>query len=514
MRSIFNSEFDYISNFRPHDKRPFSHRWKYIRSKLTHKQTAIWQLSDIDSLYTYGFLLIIGMIVALLNNTGGAIACAQSIIKKIRSKKAAEMSSVALSCLLSIDDYLSILTTGYVMQSLTDQFRISRLKLAFLVHSLAGVLVVLVPISSWAAFLTSQLDIVGINLAHTGATKIAADPFFVHLQTIPFIFYSLLMIGSVLFIIKAGISFGPMATTELKSTDQVLDEKNYNLTQFEQTHGTTADLLVPLIMLISSVLIGIAYTGGYYLFGGTNTLLQAFQSNNQTFFVMFSASILTLIISSLFALIRNVTTLNQLPLVVQGGFNLMLSPIVVVILASTLGTMLKTDLLTGNYLASLLIGTLSLTLLPVTFFLVSLIMTLFTGSAWGTFALMLSITIPMLISLLEITLPTTPTAMPILFPVLGAIFSGAICGDHISPISETTVMTATSTGTNPIEHAYTQFPYALPAIIGSMIGFLLTGFLMNYSLWINACISLGTGFIVCFSLLYIFQHYFSPKHNK
>jgi tetracycline resistance efflux pump len=471
------------------------------------------QLSDIDSLYTYGFLLIIGMIVALLNNTGGAIACAQSIIKKIRTKKAAEMSSVALSFLLSIDDYLSILTTGYVMQPLTDQFRISRLKLAFLVHSLAGVLVVLVPISSWAAFLTSQLDIVGINLAHTGATKIAADPFFVHLQSIPFIFYSLLMIGSVLFIIKTGISFGPMAQCELELNNQVSNEKNYNPTQFEQTRGTTADLLVPLITLISSVLIGIAYTGGYYLFGGTNTLLQAFQSNNQTFFVMFMAGILTLVISSLFALIRNVTTFNQLPLIISGGFSLMLSPIIVVILASTLGTMLKTDLLTGNYLASLLIGKLSLTLLPVTFFLVSLIMTLFTGSAWGTFALMLSITIPMLISLLEIALPTTPTAMPILFPVLGAIFSGAICGDHISPISETTIMTATSTGTNPIEHAYTQFPYALPAIIGSIIGFLLTGFLMSYSLWINALVSLGTGFVVCFGLLYIFSNVF-PKIAK
>lgn len=464
-------------------------------------------LQDVDSLYTYAFLLIIATIIALLNRTGGAIACAQSIIRKISSKKTAETSSVLLSHLLAIDDYLSILTTGYVMQAITDQFKIPRLKLAFLVHSLAGVVVILVPISTWVAFLTSQLDLVGINLANAETTKITADPFFIHLQTIPFIFYSLLMIASVLFIIRRGLSFGPMHSHEQAKVSHEIEHKKVPThTDFAPIRGTTTDLLLPLFTLWSTVLIGIAYMGDYWIFGGTRSLLGAFQNNDQAFFVMFIAGIITLTASSIFALVRNVIKVNELSNIAQDGFLLMYSPIIVVILASTLGAMLKSDLLTGQYLANILLGTLPIALLPVTFFIVTLIVALFTGSAWGTFALMLSIAIPMLISLLQVIIPVDPNTIPILFPVLGAIFSGAVCGDHISPISETTVMTATSTDSDPIKHSYTQFLYALPAILSSMVAFLLTGYLIYYPLWLNVIISLGTGTCICFAMLYILNY--------
>jgi Na+/H+ antiporter NhaC len=150
-------------------------------------------------------------------------------------------------------------------------------------------------------------------------------------------------------------------------------------------------------------------------------------------------------------------------------------------------------------------NTLSIALLPVTFFIASLICAIFTGSSWGTFALMLSIAIPMITSLLQFTTPVTPELIPILFPTIGAIFSGGVCGDHISPISETTIMTATSTGTSPIDHTYTQFPYALPAIIGTIVAFIVSGHVIHLPHWINALVSFGSGLGICLSLLVIFN---------
>ncbi len=172
-----------------------------------------------------------------------------------------------------------------------------------------------------------------------------------------------------------------------------------------------------------------------------------------------------------------------------------------IFLASTLGVMLKDDILTGQYLASLLLGSVPLFLLPCLFFAASLITTIATGGAWATFALMIAIAIPMIISLMQIATPASPEMLPLLFPILGGIFSGAVCGDHISPVSETTVMTATATNTTPIDHARTQAFYATPAIISCFIGFIIAGYLADYSLVAAACGALGSGLVICFSML-------------
>ena len=471
---------------------------------LTLVANRLWgRLYDADNLFLYGSLLTIGIIIALINQTGGAMAFAKAITKRISDTRMAQSSSILFSLILFIDDYLSILTVGHVMQPITDKFGISRLKLAFLVHSLAGSLVILCPVSTWVSTINSYLDQAGIGAEAAEQVKVIADPFYIYLRTIPFIFYSFLIIGSVLFIIRKNISFGAMESHEKAA--QTLQAQQQMATFDEDAAGTIADVLLPLGTLIVSVMFGIAYTGGYYLFGGTATFMEAIKNSQNTFLVMFLSSLLALSIGILLGVTRRTLAVSKLPSVAARGIQLMSSPVIMVFLASTLGILMKDDLQTGRYLASVLLGSVSVSLLPVMFFIVSLLTTLATGSAWGTFALMILIAIQMLVALLNIPVPTDPQAIPILFPILGAIFSGAVCGDHISPMSETTIMTATSTGVSPLEHAYTQFPYALPAVICTALAFLISGYLVNYSAWINVGVSLGTSMTLCLLLLLVFN---------
>lgn len=169
------------------------------------------QIIDRDYLYIYFFLFTIGILIALINHTGAARAFAHSITLRLRNGMMVETASLLLSCVLFIDDYLSNLTTGYVMRPLTDRYKIPRAKLAFLVHSLAGPLVILAPISSWVAYMTGQLALVGIDsAANKATTKIIIEPFYAYIQSIPFIIYPFTIIASTWFIVRTHISFGPM----------------------------------------------------------------------------------------------------------------------------------------------------------------------------------------------------------------------------------------------------------------------------------------------------------------
>jgi len=199
--------------------------------------TRLWErLIDLDSIFTYSFLIMLGIVVVLVGRSGGAAAFARVAAKKLRSAKMAETSSILLSFSLFIDDYLSNTTVGYVMRPLTDSFKVARVKLAFLVHSIATPLVVLAPISGWSAMITSSLDTSGV-----------ADPFFVYIRSIPFIFYSFLMLISVWFIVRRKISFGPMRAHEAiaQKTGNLMGGKEDNAHSIDgkqRVKGTLADL--------------------------------------------------------------------------------------------------------------------------------------------------------------------------------------------------------------------------------------------------------------------------------
>lgn len=459
------------------------------------------QFMDYDLLYLFGFLLLIGIIITLIGKTGGTYAFARIVTRKIKTARGVETSSMLLAFFLFIDDYLSNLTVGYVMRPLSDAFRIPRVKLAFLVHTLGGPFVILAPVSSWLAMITSQLDAAGISNTVTATTKLIADPFFIYLRSLPFIFYSFLIIFSAWFIVRRGISFGPMHRQEeiARLEGNLFGGRTPlpNLKHKEMHNGTLCDLLVPLGILIGSIFIGILYTGGYHLFGGNHSFIESMRSSSSTFAVLFYAALLSFLVSVLFFVTQKKATILTIGVTISEGINLMYPATVMLLLASTLGLILRTDLLTGKYIAALLAGSIPLTLLPCAFFLVATVMATITGSSWGTMAILLPITVQILVTFLGLKTPTTPQDLAILFPVLGGIFSGSVCGDHISPISETTIMSSTSAGCYPLDHSYTQIFYALPAIASTTLAFLITGFLYPYGATVSALVSFLVAVTLC-----------------
>ncbi len=462
--------------------------------------TALWNTGiDTDNLYLYGFLIFTGILVSLFAANNSAESFAQAVTAKIRSARQAQYSSMFVSFLLFIDDYLRILTTGYVMSPIMDHFHISRNKLAFLVHSMGGPIVILAPVSSWVATIISYIDSAGVGTdTSSGTVRILADPFFIYLKSIPFIFYSFLMIASVWIIVRYAVSYGPMRTHETKTSAPLLPSSTYK-------HKNMRDLLIPLAVLVGSIIIGLPLAGGFYLFGGSYSLIESLKYNEHPFLVMLIAAILAVGVCMIRSLTKKQIRLGQIPTIIFNGIDLMYAAIGMVFLATTLSGLLADKVGTGQYLASIFIGSVPLFLLPVMFFIVSLICTIATGSAWGNFALMIPIAIPLITTLSGLPLPIDPKTLPLLFPVLGAIFSGSVCGDHISPLSETTIMAATSTGTKPIKHAYTQFPYTVPAIIGCIAAFSIAGLVANAATWISISLSLGSGLIICVGLLYLFS---------
>jgi tetracycline resistance efflux pump len=477
------------------------------------------KMMDIDTFYSYAFLIIVGSIITLVAYTGGVQALAKMVAPRLKKKSSAERYSFFLSMLLFIDDYLSNLTVGTVMRPLTDHVSIPRSKLAFLVHSLSGPLVILVPVSSWVAMITSNLHYAGVGQESTSGVKIFANPFFIYISSIPFIFYSLILIASIWFIIHFQISFGPMQEHEYIAAQNgnLLGGKPSPVISKPIEHnqnGTLFDLVFPLATLIFGVIFGILYNGDCFLFGGTNSIMEALQQNNNTFAVLFCAGLISLILSLITSLIRARIIISLVPPILHEGFTLMVQAIVMITLASVLGAMLKSDLQTGDYLARTLLHSMSITLLPFAFFMVALITAIMTGTSWGTIALLLPIAIPMLIATTSLPLPLDPSDIPFLFPVIGAIFSGAVCGDHVSPISETTIMAATSTLSYPLDHAYTQIFYALPVIICTSIAFLISGQLTGYAAHTNALISLSVGLgLCCILLIGIHMLYKNNKHQ-
>ncbi len=463
-------------------------------------------LGDKDSLYMFSFLIIIGAIIILICKTGGISAFAHHMKKRFSSKRAAESSSLILSILVGIDDYLNSITVGHVMRSIADKFGIARAKLAFLLHAMSGPLVILIPISSWAAVITSNLDSSGISLIIDNNTKIIADPFFVYLKTMPFIFYSVFTIFSVWYIVHRQLSFGPMRRYEEDARER-LSTTTQNDHKSSDRDYSLLDIIIPLATLLGTVLIGILYTGGYWLLGGNYGLIMAFKNNTQNSLILFIASLITLVVTFLLSTARKKITLTSFPKIIKEGFFLMAPAIVMLILANTLGNILRFDLLTGKYLADTFLGSLSITFVPAMFFFIAAITALLTGTSWGTMALILPIAIPMITSMAEQPLPIALINLPILFPSLGAIFSGAVCGDQLSPLSETTIMVASSAGTTPFTHFLTQFPYAIPAFIASVISFILSGSLISNPLWLDLSITLFCGLTACILILHIMQRF-------
>ncbi len=468
-----------------------------------------------NNIYIYGFLFIIGIITALINATGGTQAYAKKIKQYIHSKKKAEFASLFLSLFLFLDDYLSCLTVGCVMRPLTDHFKIPRVKLAFLIDSLAAPFIIMVPVSSWVAVTCNQLQKSGISDT-SSASLVFADQFYVYLLTIPFLFYSIILIINTWFIIDQRISFGTIKKHEslAEKTGNLFGGKNPPTTTVTQCahekNPSLIDFMLPICLLVGLVIFGLLYQGGF--FSENKTFVKALQ-NADSFPVLFFASLTSLLISVAVATVRKRITLSTLPRIIYDGIKLMAPAIVILILAWTFSDLLTHYLHTGDYLAYLLSGSLPIVLFPLIFYLLTALIATMLGSSWATMFIMIPIAIPMLVTCTHLPPPLVLYQIPLLIPTLGAILSGAVTGDHLSPIASTTIMATTSTGTHLIDHVQTQLAYSWPTVLGTALAFLLAGLTVTWERLSSLTVSLGIGIAVSITILLLFN-YRAQKKKK
>lgn len=475
------------------------------------------QLTTPDTLYIFLFLLSLGALISLITITGGTQAYANLIRNKIKTARGAESATALLSLVLLFDDFFSSITVGSIMKPITDTYSVARVKLAFLIDSMAAPVVILMPISSWIATLTMQLSKAGISTNLANNPLVVGEPYWIYLNVIPYIFYSLFLIVSVFFIISLQLSFGPMKRHELiaqKTKDLFGGKKPVNsvIETLPARKGSLNDFLIPITMLLFSIVVTLLYSGNYTFFHGNNGFLQALHHAN-IFYSLFLGSSVTLILCILYFLMRKKININTILTLYTSSWNLMGDSIAILFCSWAFSSLLLNDLHSGTYLAHLLVGNISINFLPCIFFIASAVTSIGIGSSWGTIAILVPLAVPMLLSFTSLPIPTTPEALPLLFPLLGAIFAGAVAGDHVSPLSSTTIMSALSSGTHLEDHISTQTIYALPAFVASIIAYLIVGFLAYSNRIACLLISIGIGALICIIIL-IHAHYSSKLKHK
>ncbi|MGM0439867.1 MAG: Na+/H+ antiporter NhaC family protein [Chlamydiota bacterium] len=439
--------------------------------------------------FILAFLLGSGLIIEMMRYSGGAKALVTLVRPHINSKKTAESSSLILSHCLLIDDYLSCLTVGSVLRPLTDSFRIPRVKLAFLVNIIAAPLTIICPLSSWAAVIMGFLNENGIGFPLEKNMIIIASTSEVYLRTLAYILYSFTVIITTWIIVRRRYSFGIINKHELIAAEtgnlvgNKKDIKHEELEEEEKRPSSNhiADFLIPFCGLLFSAFLWLLYFGDSTWFGGSRSFIDALQ-NTKVELVLFMASLVSIGISLPYYLIVRRFTLKDLPQIAQRGIEMMMPAILILILAITLGALIRHDVKTGEYLAKVIGQSMPPFLLPAIFFGIATLTALSLGSSFGSTALLLPIAIPLVPHILNIATPTTPEALPLIFPVFGAILSGSICGGNFSLLNDIAIMSSTSCDCDHIDHIKSQVQYVIPMFIGSFIGFLVMGLLVKKSM--------------------------------
>jgi Na+/H+ antiporter len=446
-------------------------------------------IGSYDHLYTFGFLIILGILIQVMTHTGGITAYTNAISRYVTNKCAAESTSLLVSSSLFIDDVLSGLTAGSIMRPLTDRFFIPRAKLAFLINSMSGPLCLLIPATSWVAFILTTMESSGVN-----------EPFDVYIKAIPYLFYPLFIVISAWFIVRRRISFGLIHAQELQAsaTGNLFGEKKpivvHNTESLSNGQpGSILDFIIPLGTFLCTLLACILITGKSILVGGPNNFVNMLQEA-QTLWALLMAVIVALTVTIAYCSITSPTLIKNLKPLSIDGFMLVKNSLILLLLAWTLGALLNEDLHTGQYLAETLLGSINVSILPLMFCITAALISASTGSVWGTIAILMPICLPMV--------ATIATTTHVLFPALGALLSGAAIGSHLSPITDAMVIASTSAGCYHIDHVQSQIAYASSAMIGTLVAFSVTGFLMvehNSAVVITA--SLASGLITTISIL-------------
>lgn len=426
------------------------------------------------------FLAILGGLVAVVTVAGGSWAYGEWAAKKVKSRAGAQISTFILGCIIFIDDYFNSLTVGTVMRPVTDRFQISRAKLAYILDSTAAPVTILVPISSWVAYIISVME---PSLIEEGFALNGLSGF---ISTIPFNIYAWLSLIMVVVISLTNLEFGPMARFEARAirTGELQEDREATPPGDDFSNlkvsrkGTPLDLIVPIIGLIIFTLIAMLYTGGYFA-SEEVSMWQAFGDTDAATSLVYGG-IGALLLSLVLFVPRRLMTYSQFMNAFTQGVKSMVPAFSILILAWTFGSVLRDGgLQTGTFVANLVGTTIPAWLLPGIIFIASGFIAFATGTSWGTFAIMLPIAIP-------ICANVDPEMIGVM---MAAVLAGAVFGDHCSPISDTTILSATGAACHHIDHVATQMPYATLVAVISFIGFIVAG--LTGSFIISLVISLA-----------------------
>ena len=390
----------------------------------------------------------------MLFRSGGSAAFGRWASTHIHSRAGAQFATLLLGVMIFVDDYFNCLTVGSVMRPVTDRQKVSRAKLAYLIDSTAAPICIIAPVSSWAAAVTSSVPAgSGIN------------GFTMFLRTIPYNYYAVLTVVMSLFLIFTGAEFGPMKLNEDNAKNGDLfttADRPYgdDVDDGSDTNGHVIDLIAPVLVLIAACIFGMVYTGGF--FEGVD-FITAFADCNASAGLVLGSSI-ALLFTFVFYRVRGVMTFQDFAACIPEGFKAMVSPMLILSLAWTLSGM--TGLLGAKYYVANLLGNSASALqylLPAIIFLVAVFLAFATGTSWGTFSILI---------------PIVCHAFPdgeMLVVSIAACLSGAVCGDHCSPISDTTIMASAGAHCSHVNHVSTQLPYAITAAACSAVCYVITG---------------------------------------
>ena len=414
-------------------------------------------LSTSANVGIFCFLVILGMMVQLINKTGGSRAFGEWTKGVIETRSGAMLATVALGCLIFIDDYFNCLTLGSVMRPVTDKHRISRAKLAYIIDTTAAPICIIAPISSWAAAVSGFVE--------------GEDGMKIFLETIPYNFYALLSICMMLFLIILKVDFASMWVHERN-----VEEKGDLFTTAERPYGegeedkgktgSIPDMLVPIFLLILSCIIGLIYSGGF--FAGADFITAFSHSDAPTGLVL--GSFMALVISLIYYLSKKAISFQEAMNCLPEGFRQMVPAILILTFAWSLKAM--TDSLGAKEFVSELVegrADTMLSFLPSFVFLIAVGLSFATGTSWGTFGIL----IPIVVGGFD------KSDYNMMIISISSCMAGAVCGDHCSPISDTTIMSSAGAQCVHLNHVSTQLPYAILVALVSFFAYIMAGFIKN-----------------------------------
>ena len=418
------------------------------------------------------FLVLLGMMVSMINKAGGSAAYGRWAARKIKSKTGATISACVLGMLIFIDDYFNCLTVGSVMRPVTDKFKVSREKLAFIIDATAAPVCIIAPISSWAAAVSSVApEGEGLSL---------------FISSIPYNLYALLTLFSVIFMALIGLDYGKMRKAELDAAEGIGYPEDENTQAAANSKGTVMDLILPIVTLIISCVLTMIYTGGFFdpESGVYMNFVDAFAGCDASLGLVLG-SFFALAITFVLYLPRKVITFKQFADSFVDGFKAMVPAILILIFAWTLSGVTN-QLGAKVFVAELVRGAAGglANFLPAIIFAIGCGLAFSTGTSWGTFGV-----------LLPIVCAVFPSGELMIISV-SACLAGAVCGDHCSPISDTTIMASAGADCDHIAHVSTQLPYALTVAGVSFVGYILAGFVQNAWIVLPASLAMMAGVLL------------------